>query len=150
MIKTAYDKLSAETYDTRRFDSPSGQAIHQIELSFLMDALRNMEPDKNKNILEVGCGTGRLLVEVCQSGYLPHGLDASVHMLLQCSEKLQNSYPEVGFVFAEAGKIPAQADCIDFLYSRRASLDSILNCSDLILAFIDFHWSGTPIPAEKT
>ena len=39
-------------------------------------------------ILELGCGTGRLLIPIAAAGYEIVGLDLSEHMLARCREKL--------------------------------------------------------------
>ena len=46
-------------------------------------------------ILELGCGTGRLLIPIAASGYEIVGLDLSEYMLARCREKLCRQPPEV-------------------------------------------------------
>jgi SAM-dependent methyltransferase len=46
-------------------------------------------------ILELGCGTGRLLVPIAAAGYEVVGLDLSEHMLARCREKLSHQPPEL-------------------------------------------------------
>jgi SAM-dependent methyltransferase len=46
-------------------------------------------------ILELGCGTGRLLIPIAAEGYEIVGLDLSEHMLDRCREKLAAQPPEV-------------------------------------------------------
>ena len=113
----AYNKELAETYDSKRFISLSGKRIHDIEVGILIDALSYV-PTEAK-ILEVGCGTGRLLEEACQDGYSPKGLDASPYMLKISSEKFQDDYPETSFVLGEAARLPFTENSHDLLYSIR-------------------------------
>ena len=40
-------------------------------------------------VLELGCGTGRLLIPIAMAGHEVVGLDLSEHMLAKCREKLQ-------------------------------------------------------------
>jgi SAM-dependent methyltransferase len=58
---------------------------------FYLDYARSAE-DK---VLELGCGTGRLLIPIAAAGYEIVGLDLSEHMLARCQEKLQRQPEEV-------------------------------------------------------
>lgn len=46
-------------------------------------------------ILELGCGTGRVLLPLARAGYEVTGLDRAAHMLARCRDKLQLEPPEV-------------------------------------------------------
>ena len=46
-------------------------------------------------ILELGCGTGRILIPAAAGGCSVVGLDLSEYMLAQCREKLQRQPQEV-------------------------------------------------------
>jgi len=46
-------------------------------------------------ILEIGCGTGRILIPVVRDRGQVVGLDLSRHMLARCEEKLEREPPEV-------------------------------------------------------
>ena len=46
-------------------------------------------------ILELGCGTGRILLPLARAGYDITGIDLSVHMLDVCRAKAQAEPPEV-------------------------------------------------------
>ena len=46
-------------------------------------------------ILELGCGTGRVLIPIAAAGYRIVGLDLSEHMLARCREKLASQRREV-------------------------------------------------------
>jgi SAM-dependent methyltransferase len=41
-------------------------------------------------ILELGCGTGRILIPIAESGYAITGLDISEHMLSKCRQKMKS------------------------------------------------------------
>jgi len=47
-------------------------------------------------ILELGCGTGRVLLPLARAGYEITGLDLSAEMLERCRAKLQAEPPKVG------------------------------------------------------
>ena len=46
-------------------------------------------------LLELGCGTGRVLIPLARDGHEVTGLDLSTHMLARCRAKLQAEPPEV-------------------------------------------------------
>ena len=51
--------------------------------------------DAGGHVLEVGCGTGRILLAVARSGSAIEGLDASAEMLERCRAKLQKEPDDV-------------------------------------------------------
>jgi SAM-dependent methyltransferase len=46
-------------------------------------------------VLELGCGTGRVLIPVARSGIRIVGLDSSTHMLRVCRQRLETEHVEV-------------------------------------------------------
>src|SRR5258706_3329178 len=46
--------------------------------------------DAGGRVLEVGCGTGRILLAVARAGSAIEGVDSSAEMLERCHAKLQN------------------------------------------------------------
>lgn len=117
LVTTRYDKSIAQTYDADRFTSVSGRRIHDIELGLLRTALRSVP--SGSNILEVGCGTGRLLLEVCDMGYELNGLDASPAMLSRFRENARHVFPEAGIILGESARVPCPDDSFDFVYCMR-------------------------------
>ena len=116
-IKTAYSRKQALTYDNQRFSDHKGKTIHDIELGMLLAAADTLP--KEATLLEVGCGTGRLLSEMCERGYRVDGLDASTDMLSECQRKLSNHGFHTRLVLAECGMLPFRGDAYDFVYSIR-------------------------------
>ncbi len=114
---TAYSKDQAQTYDSDRFSDKKGKKIHDVELSILLSAAQ--EIPKHASVLEVGCGTGRLLREMCVRGYKVDGLDASPHMLAECRQKSSGDYPDPRLVLGECGNIPFDDNTYDFVYTIR-------------------------------
>ncbi len=114
--ETAYTKEQASDYDEVRFTVDGGRAIHQFEYDRLHEVLKLA--GKDAKILEVGCGTGRLLVDARAAGYRVDGLDASPHMLEELRAKLgENEQIEV--VVGEAAKIPKPDNTYDLVYAIR-------------------------------
>ncbi len=65
--------------------------IDRPDIGFYLELCR----DIGGNILEVGCGTGRILIPAAEAGCKITGLDLSKHMLAKCREKLQRSDADV-------------------------------------------------------
>ncbi len=84
VVKTAYSKEASESYDTKRFSSIGGAKIHEIEMIALRAALGCLLP--GSKVLEVGCGTGRLMTELSQLGFAVDGIDASPYMVAECKK----------------------------------------------------------------
>lgn len=114
---TAYNRDQAQTYDCDRFSDKKGKKIHDVELSVLLSAAQ--EIPKHASVLEVGCGTGRLMHEMCVRDYKVDGLDASPHMLAECRQKISANYPDAKLVLGECGNIPFDDNTYNFVYSIR-------------------------------
>ncbi len=85
VVKTAYSQELSESYDTKRFSGIGGKKIHEIEASMLRTALGCIL--RGSKVLEVGCGTGRLMTELSQLGFAVDGVDASPYMIAECKKK---------------------------------------------------------------
>ena len=48
-----------------------------------------------RSVLEIGCGTGRVLLPIARSGTIITGLDASVSMLTRCGDRVEKEPAEV-------------------------------------------------------
>jgi SAM-dependent methyltransferase len=69
------------------------------------------------NVLEVGCGTGRILIPTARAGVTIEGLDQSAHMLAQCAAKLEREPAEV------SGRVRLhEADARDFNLGKTFAL----------------------------
>jgi SAM-dependent methyltransferase len=75
----------AEFYDAEYSDIP------RKDIEFFVDYSRKAEG----KILELGCGTGRVLIPTAQAGCEITGLDLSPYMLAKCREKLANQNIDV-------------------------------------------------------
>jgi SAM-dependent methyltransferase len=71
-------------------------------------------------VLEIGCGTGRVLIPTARAGVEITGLDASSHMLAVCREKLAQEPEE-----AQARVRLARADMRHFELRRRFELVTV-------------------------
>lgn len=66
-------------------------ASRVADVTFYVDQAR----DAGGNVLEIGCGTGRVLIPTARAGVPIAGIDESADMLAQCAEKLQRETAEV-------------------------------------------------------
>lgn len=114
---TAYMGQEALSYDENRFATPGGRRVHQIEHRNLQYALRQIDPAGR--VLEVGCGTGRLLMEARADGYHVDGLDASPDMIELVKRKIDDKCADLQLYVAEAAQLPIDDDTYDLTYSVR-------------------------------
>jgi ubiquinone/menaquinone biosynthesis C-methylase UbiE len=80
MHETNYEGLEASLYDLIWEDEYDDEAFYSWLLS-----------EKEGKILEVACGTGRILIPLCQRGWDIEGLDASQTMLSLCAQNAKSS-----------------------------------------------------------
>jgi SAM-dependent methyltransferase len=82
-----YDEIGsiAEFYDTTLV------YLQRKDVSFYVEAARKA----GGPVLELGCGTGRVLLPTVRAGIEVTGLDSSANMLARCREKLLAEPPEV-------------------------------------------------------
>ena len=86
-MKTGYDDYA---FIADLYDYVPGYA-YRGDVDFYLDCCRSV----NGRILELGCGTGRILIPIAESGCHITGLDFSEHMLARCRQKLQDEPEEV-------------------------------------------------------
>jgi len=122
-VGTAYSQSEASVYDDKRFTLPSGKRIHQFELDQLLWGVGHVEHDAK--MLEVGCGTGRLLIELLRREKNVKGLDASNPMLEQLRAKLGDARLHAELFYGEAAKTEMADNEFDLVYSIR-----VLNQTD--------------------
>src|SRR6516164_6598298 len=83
---------TAETYaiSARHYDAAYA-AINLVDVPFYLDLAREI----GGPVLEIGCGTGRVLLPIARAGVEIHGLDGSHAMLDVLKAKLQREPKEV-------------------------------------------------------
>lgn len=71
---------------------------------------KELDFNKDKNILDIGCGTGRHSIELGRRGYQVTGIDLSESMLKQAEEKLTDLKADVKFIKCDALNLEYQED----------------------------------------
>jgi SAM-dependent methyltransferase len=96
--------------------------------------LQNLWSDRSvpvKTVLEICCGTGRMLEELVKRGYSVAGLDRSAAMLEQARRRLG---PQVALVHAELPEIPVDQQ-FDAVICAAAGLNYVSDEGDLAKIF---------------
>lgn len=83
-----YDRNFARLYDLLVYGREEAEA-DDIELCFLKWVFHELCQRKVKEILDIGCGTGRYLIPLAREGYKSTGLDNSAGMIDECSYRLR-------------------------------------------------------------
>ena len=102
-IQNYYDQLASE-YDEDRFNNSYGQYLHSQERQILQ---RRLGPISKKNILDMGCGTGRFL------DFAKNGIDFSKGMLAQAQAK----YPDHELTVGDISKMPFPENSFEAIFS---------------------------------
>jgi SAM-dependent methyltransferase len=89
-MPSQYGGYEDQAFVAELYDHIPGYA-GRSDLDFYLDYARSAEG----KILELGCGTGRLLIPIAAAGHEIVGLDLSAYMLAKCREKLQGQPEEV-------------------------------------------------------
>jgi len=89
-MPSQYGGYEDQAFVAELYDHIPGYA-GRPDLDFYLDYARAAEG----KILELGCGTGRLLIPIAAAGCEIVGLDLSEHMLTRCREKLRDQPSEV-------------------------------------------------------
>ncbi len=97
-----YNKL-AKDYDNDRFGNSYGRYIHQQEIKLLATVLKGVDG----NIIDLGCGTGRL------TSFATTGLDGSSEMLAVARAKHTGKQ----FICSSIEQLPFADNSVDAVYS---------------------------------
>lgn len=96
-MKQWYEQLFtnyAETYDKEVFTQGTTGEVDFIE--------KEINFDKSKLILDIGCGTGRHSIELAKRGYKVTGVDLSENQLNRAKQKAETAGVKIDFLQADA------------------------------------------------
>jgi ubiquinone/menaquinone biosynthesis C-methylase UbiE len=120
IVESFWSKL-ADTLNNAQHYSPEIESFHKSEENFIVSFLK----DKNSNILELGCGTGRLLKLLKSNGFNKlYGIDISENMIKICRKSLTNSITLLQHDFRT--RLPFESDFFDtvlFVGNTLANVD---------------------------
>jgi ubiquinone/menaquinone biosynthesis C-methylase UbiE len=113
-----YYDAEAEAYDGNRYGTIAGQRVATFHKKVLNDLMLNTLP-KEAAVLEMGCGTGRLLGHLGEHGYQLHGVDMSAGMLAIARRRLVEARNpiRVELHLADAAALPFPDAKFDGVYS---------------------------------
>jgi len=105
--KTVYS--SSEGYDlyAPHYDEKLDY-LDSFEKRKLVELMDNLG---GKKVLDIGCGTGRIIPDLLDKNAIVTGADISTEMLKIAQEK----FPKVNFVEADIRKLPFKDDSFDFV-----------------------------------
>jgi len=119
-IETYQKKAVVDSFDKGRNKYAFQKYKHKTEADFLKNTLKSIKKDKIK-ILDVGCGTGRMLPEIFSIGkeieYF--GLDTSKEMVKHLKEKAKKLSlgKEVKVKIGDASKLPFNNGTFDVVFT---------------------------------
>lgn len=113
--KTYYDHES-KVYDENRYGSEKGKRVARFHENVLSRLLLP-ELNASSEVLEFGCGTGRLLDYVSVHCKTLAGVDISEGMLTVAKERLSKSGKDVDLRQVEPGELPFDSAQFDAVYS---------------------------------
>ena len=119
-IKTYQKKENVQIFDNERRKYLFQRYKHEAEANFLKSSIDSVKK-KDVKVLDVACGTGRMLPEVFKAAknisYV--GADTSVEMMreLQKKARLLNKIKEVETIIADATNLPFRDNTFDVVYS---------------------------------
>lgn len=109
----------AKTFDKERDEFAYQKYKHKLEANILKRVLKKLKSDKKITILDVACGTGRMLPTVLEYNIDYTGLDTSKSMTkyLKGKAKKMGKEKDVKLVIGDATKIPFKDESFDFVFS---------------------------------
>lgn len=111
-----YYDTEAKVYDSNRYASLKGQRVEKFH-KLILDSFLVSNLAKGARVLEVGCGTGRLLAELAWHDYRLHGIDASEGMLAIARERFTAAKAAVELEMADATRMRFNDASFDAAYS---------------------------------
>lgn len=143
MNKLDYYRIQkvAQSYEQDRFSSPAGHLTHKRELAAIQSAFQSDE-----QLLELACGTGRLLREMHHAGRDVTGIEQSPAMVDAGEKGLRIVTGDVFHMPFKSGSFDG-AYCFRFTNHYSDLAPFFQECSRILrpgghLLFDVMHWSG--------
>ncbi len=94
--------------------------------------------DKSDAILDLGCGTGNILIPLVKEGYNVDGLDMSSEMLIVTKEKLQDCFLQANLFLDDMRYITVNG-AYDLIFSFLDTINYLTNIQDIHQTFINVY-----------
>lgn len=104
-----FDRFAAD-YDLW-YETPLGREVDRLERD-LFNTIAGPKP--GERVLDAGCGTGRLCLELAELGLIVLGVDISGKMLDEARRKTAG-YPRVDLIQADINRIPFPSQTFDLV-----------------------------------
>ena len=128
-LADVWDK-SSEVLDKLPTYSPKIESFHRAEEDFIVSLIK--KHSDNPMILDLGCGTGRLLKVLSRNGFTQlYGIDISSKIIEKCRKSLPESTMLLQHDFRE--RLPFIDNFFDFILITGNALTSSVTESDLVL-----------------
>lgn len=134
----------AEVYDVLMQDIPYDQYVQWVA--------EKAPASQNKQLLDIGCGTGVMLEKFLAQGYVGSGLDLSEEMLMMANNRLNQKGQQVMLVcqsmdeldgFVDLDVITIPIDSINYLREEEQVVATLQHCFDALRTgghlFFDVH-----------
>jgi ubiquinone/menaquinone biosynthesis C-methylase UbiE len=102
---------AAEDYDRGRFHSLHGRLYRWREERVIAQALRGVQPEST--VLDVACGTGRIMALLLRNALRPTGCDISTAMMGVARRRMQSLGAACDLIETEAQHLPFEDKSFD-------------------------------------
>lgn len=116
------DRKVAEGFDGLRFGGPIGRLLLEVQERVLLEAFA---PATGRSIVDVGTGTGRAAIGLCNAGASVVGLDASLEMVRVAAVRARDARVVLGLGVADAHHLPLPDRSVDGAVSLRVLMHTI-------------------------
>lgn len=103
-------------FDKTRAESVALREKHRFETNIVQNALQKKEVNVEEQVLDVACGTGRLLVEIIDNPKVIYtGIDTSPAMINELKKKKKDD--RINLLIADATKLPFPDEKFDVVFT---------------------------------
>lgn len=118
-LKEEYD-ATADIYDRARSKTMMGEMIDKIQVQFIYE---NIPKREGINVLEAGCGTGRILIPLAKRGINSYGVDPSQNMLNILKNKKKDL--KINIKRGDIEKIPYPDNTFDVVFTMHVLMHMV-------------------------
>lgn len=139
---TKYEPLFAKYYDYIVHDRREALAVDE-DVAFLKEVFASNLTEDVREILDVGCGTGRYLVPLVETGFNVTGIDNSPDMLAQCEARLNDRGLSAKLVELDLMQL-SETEKYDAVICMNSVISYFLDTEDILKALSLFYAALRP------